>query len=61
MTVTFPEEAYAVRPTCTIGKHICCWSYNSTTKHEWKAFAITLFPFQVALLAFVKNDLIIAW
>jgi len=31
------------------------------TKLEWKAFARTLLPFYVALLAIVKNDLIIAW
>ena len=30
-------------------------------KNKLKVFAMTLLPFQVALLATVKNDLIIAW
>jgi len=42
MTITFPSEACAF--TC-IRKTYYCWSDNSKTKLEWKAFARTLLPF----------------
>jgi len=29
--------------------------------NEWKAFGMTLFPLQVALLAIVQNNLMTAW
>jgi len=41
MTITFPNEAYVV--TCT-WKRIYCWSDNSKTKNNRKAFATTLLP-----------------
>jgi len=40
MTITFSDEASALH-----GRHNYCSNDNSKTKHEWKAFAMTLFPF----------------
>jgi len=55
-TITFPNEACAV--TCTWKVYL--WLMLHFKNKKQNAFATTLLPFQVALLAIVKNDLIIA-